>query len=66
MKIFFSKECLQYSQSGHPESPGRVSATYEYLKEKGFEFIEPSVCSREDILLVHTLRLLESCGNMSR
>ena len=58
MKIFFSKECLDYSQRGHPESPFRVSASYKYLKEKGFEFKESGVCHERDILLVHSKELL--------
>ena len=59
MKIFFSSKCLKYSQPGHPESPERVKAAYQYLKEKGFEFIEPVPCEDEDILLAHTSELLE-------
>lgn len=60
MKILFSSKCLKYSQSGHPESPERVSSTYHLLKKKEFEFIEPSPCSEEDILLAHTPELLKS------
>jgi len=63
MKIFFSKECLEYSQPGHPESPLRVSTCYEYLKKEGFEFREPSLCSEKDILLVHNGRLLLELKN---
>jgi len=59
MKIFFSERCLKYSQPGHPESPARVQSTYQYLKEKGFEFIEPAPCTEEDILLAHTSTLLD-------
>ncbi|MFC1645740.1 histone deacetylase family protein [Candidatus Omnitrophota bacterium] len=59
MKIFFSKECLKYSQPGHPESPLRVSTAYEYLKEKRFDFKEPSACSESDILLAHSKELLQ-------
>lgn len=59
MKIFFSKKCLKYSQPGHPESPERVNSTYYYLKEKGFEFIEPVQCKDKDILLAHTQKLLD-------
>ena len=59
MKIFFSSKCLEYSQPWHPESPERVRATYHYLKEKGFEFIEPVPCEDEDILLAHTPELLD-------
>jgi acetoin utilization deacetylase AcuC-like enzyme len=60
MKIFYSPKCLEYSQPGHPESPLRVSAAYDYLKEKGFEFIEPDPCTDDDILLAHTPALLDS------
>ncbi len=59
MKIFFSEKCLKYSQPGHPESPERVSSSYQYLMEKGFEFIEPALCRDEDILLAHTPKLLK-------
>ena len=59
MKICFSKKCLEYSQAGHPESPLRVSTLYEYLKQKGFDFKEPAVCSDRDILLVHSKKLLK-------
>ena len=59
MKVVFSKKCLEYSQPGHPESPERVRATYEYLKDK-FEFVLPSRIDEEDILLVHSESLLES------
>lgn len=59
MKIFFSSKCLEYSQPGHPESPERVKSTYHYLKDKGFEFIEPSPCKDEDILLAHSSKLFE-------
>lgn len=59
MKIFFSSKCLEYSQPGHPESSERVKSTYHYLKDKGFEFIEPSPCKDEDILLAHSSKLFE-------
>jgi acetoin utilization deacetylase AcuC-like enzyme len=59
VKIIFSKKCLEYSQPGHPESPERVRAIYEYLKDK-FEFVPPGRIEEEDILLVHSETLLES------
>ncbi len=59
MKIIFSKTCLEYSQAGHPESPERVRATYEYLKSK-FEFVPPGRIEEKDILLVHSESLVES------
>jgi acetoin utilization deacetylase AcuC-like enzyme len=60
MKIFYTPKCLEYSQPGHPESPERVRATHSYLKEKGLDFIEPGLCTEEDILLAHTQELLDS------
>ena len=33
MKIFFSKECLNYGQPGHPESPQRLSTAYHLKKD---------------------------------
>jgi acetoin utilization deacetylase AcuC-like enzyme len=60
MKVFYSPKCLEYSQPGHPESPARVQATHHHLKEKGFNFTEPELCTEEDILLAHTPELLES------
>lgn len=60
MKIFFSKECLQYEQHGHPESPLRLSAAYHYLREKKYQFIIPGPCTREDVLLAHSEALLAS------
>ena len=59
MKISFSKECLEYYSLSHLECPLRVSAPYKYLKEKGYEFREPSICNKEDILLAHSRKLFE-------
>ncbi|MEW6602316.1 MAG: hypothetical protein AB1499_15190 [Nitrospirota bacterium] len=63
MKIFYSPECLTYEQPGHPESPARVDATANFLREKGFHFNAPRPCSDEDILLAHSRELLESVNN---
>ncbi|MFQ5836099.1 MAG: histone deacetylase family protein [bacterium] len=57
--IFFSEKCLEYQAQGHPESPERVKATHDYLKEKGFSFQQAQVCSGEDLLLVHTRSFLK-------
>ncbi|MBI5149067.1 histone deacetylase [Candidatus Pacearchaeota archaeon] len=58
MKIIYSEKCLEYDPSkllgGHPEVPERVSKTYDFLKQKGFEFIEASPCSEKEILLAHS------------
>jgi acetoin utilization deacetylase AcuC-like enzyme len=60
MKIFFSPKCLEYEFPGHPESPLRVRATCELLKESGWEFAEPAPCGEEDLLAVHTKALVDS------
>ncbi|UCD35733.1 MAG: hypothetical protein JSU90_02560 [Nitrospiraceae bacterium] len=60
MKIYYSPKCLGYAQPGHPESPARVRASYEYLEERGCQFTEPSPCGDDDILLAHTVDLLDS------
>jgi len=63
MKIFYSPRCLKYFQVGHPESPERVHSTYRFLKEKGYEFIEPQPCTEDDILLAHSEGLLMEVKN---
>ncbi|MBN2028745.1 histone deacetylase [bacterium] len=59
MKLFFSSQCLDYNQPGHPESPERMKSTFEYLKKKGFHFNEPVTCGEEDILRVHSKEHLQ-------
>ncbi len=54
MKLFFSSQCLDYSQPGHPESPERIKSTFEYLKKEGYHFDKPEACGEEDILRVHS------------
>jgi len=59
MKIFYSPECLNYSQPGHPESPARARKTYELLEQRGYEFLDPGPCTEQDILLAHSNELLD-------
>ena len=59
MKVVFSDKCLEYSQAGHPESPERIRASYEYLKDE-FEFVLPGEIEEADILLVHSQSLIDS------
>jgi len=54
MKVIFDSKCLEYHFPGHPESPHRVKLAYEYLKDKGYEFIKPQEYPEELILDVHT------------
>ncbi len=63
MKVIFSPRCLEFKSPGHPESPERVRRTHELLVQKGYEFLEPSPCTEEDLLRVHTHQLVESVQN---
>jgi len=65
MKIVYSENCLKYEAMGHPESPRRVYSSFRFLKEKGFEFVEPRLCSKEDLILVHEKELVEKVKNSS-
>ena len=51
-KIVFSEKCLNYG-GWHIEGPTRVKMAHEFLKEKNYEFLEPTPASEEDILRVH-------------
>ena len=59
MKIVYSKRCLEFHRSGHPESPERVEKAAEFLRERGYEFAEPEKCREEDLLEVHDKGLVE-------
>ena len=63
--IVFSEKCLSYREPGHPETPERVEKSYIFLKDKGFEFIEPEPCSEEDLLLAHSRQMVEGVQNNS-
>ena len=51
-KIVFSEKCLNYG-GWHIEGPQRVKMAHEFLKEKNYEFLEPTPASEDDILRVH-------------
>jgi acetoin utilization deacetylase AcuC-like enzyme len=63
MKIIYSAKCLEYYSPGHPESPTRVEDSYQFLKDKNFEFIEPSAAQENDLLLVHSQSLIDQVKN---
>ncbi len=63
MKIVYSPKCLEYGEVGHPESPIRVGDSYQFLKDKNFEFVEPEPAQEKDLFLVHTKRLVEEVKN---
>lgn len=53
MDIIFSEKCLNFKDDLIPESPSRVNRSKNYLEKKGYNFIEPTLCSIEDLYLVH-------------
>jgi acetoin utilization deacetylase AcuC-like enzyme len=58
-EIVFSKRCLNYSYSGHIESPERVGQANEILEELAYPFLEPEPASRKDLVSVHTSEWVE-------
>ena len=56
-KIVYSEKCLGYG-TWHIEGPQRVKIASEILKDKGYEFLEPTPASEEDLLLVHDAEYL--------
>ena len=52
-KIVYSEKCLGYG-TWHIEGPQRVKIAHEILKAKGYEFVEPTPASEDDLLLFMT------------
>lgn len=63
MKIIYDARCLEYKRAGHPESPERVRTSYQFLKDKKLDFIQPEEYQEELITQVHTLELLARIKN---
>lgn len=59
LEIIFSEKCLDYSYSGHIESPERVGQATEILKELAYPFLEPEPASKKDLVSVHTPEWVE-------
>ena len=53
MDIVFSKTALEFEKAGHPESPERLEKASDYLKNKGYNFIEAEAAAAEELSLVH-------------
>lgn len=66
-KIIFSERCLEYYYPFHIESPKRVKDAYNFLKNSGYDFIEPIVASEHSIIKVHSSEYIENLkrGNIS-
>jgi acetoin utilization deacetylase AcuC-like enzyme len=54
MDIVHSPACLSFERPDHPDSPQRVRLAAEHLKSLGYTFVEPRMCSEEDLLRVHS------------
>jgi acetoin utilization deacetylase AcuC-like enzyme len=63
MIIYFSPQCLEYAQRGHPESAERVENTYKLLVSKNFEIRTPQPCSETDLLLAHDREHIDRVKN---
>jgi acetoin utilization deacetylase AcuC-like enzyme len=51
-KVIYSEKCLVYGK-WHIEGPQRIRVAHEVLAAKGYQFVEPTPASEEDILAVH-------------
>jgi len=51
-KIVYSEKCLGYG-TWHIEGPQRVKVAHDILKSKGYEFVEPTPATEDQLLLVH-------------
>lgn len=65
MNIIYTPKCLEFSASGHPESPDRLEQAARYLHGLGYTFIEPEPCTEEDLLSVHAGSLIEEVKHQS-
>lgn len=59
MKIVFDEKVLEYKSPGHPESPERVKYAWQFLKSKGYQFIEPQEFPEDLIYAVHSPELVQ-------
>jgi len=51
-KVIFAERCLGYG-TWHVEGPQRVKLAHEILLEKGYEFLEPTAATEDELLRVH-------------
>jgi acetoin utilization deacetylase AcuC-like enzyme len=56
MTIFHDPRCVEYSSPGHPERPGRITASVAILKNRHteWEWREPMVADKIDLLRAHS------------
>ena len=53
-KIVYSEKCLGYG-TWHIEGPQRVKIAQDVLKQKGYQFVEPSAASEDEVFSVHDM-----------
>lgn len=56
-KIVYSEKCLGYG-TWHIEGPQRVKVAHDILQEKGYEFIEPTHATEDQILSAHDMEYI--------
>jgi acetoin utilization deacetylase AcuC-like enzyme len=56
-KIVYAEKCLGYG-TWHIEGPQRVKIAQEILQEKGYEFVEPTPATEDEILSVHDMEYI--------
>lgn len=56
-KIVYSEKCLGYG-TWHVEGPQRVKVASEILMAKGYDFVEPTPATEDDLLTVHDVDYL--------
>ncbi len=52
IKLVYSEKCLGYG-TWHIEGPQRVKVAHDILQNKGYEFVEPTAATDDEILAVH-------------
>lgn len=60
MKVVFHENFRQTYTRDPAASPGRLDHALELVQKNGYDIVQPSPCSEEDVLLVHTPFHLES------
>jgi len=53
-KIVYSEKCLGYG-TWHVEGPQRVKIAHDILEQKGYEFVQPTPATEDEILSVHDM-----------
>ena len=56
-KLIYSEKCLGYG-TWHIEGPQRVKVAHDILQSKGYEFVQPTAASEDEISNVHDLEYI--------